>query len=75
MLLLWPPCCYLSHYIQLWSMNVALKASVEFVWWGLHSHFRVQPNYSVNVVLCCVVVGVVTKIIYQGTNSRFGVAV
>ena len=21
--------------------------------WGLHSHFRVQPNYSVDVVLCC----------------------
>ena len=21
--------------------------------WGLHSHFRVQPNYSVEVVLCC----------------------
>ena len=30
---------------------------------GLHSHFRVQPNYSIEVVLwlCCVVVGVVTK--------------
>ena len=26
-------------------------------WWGLHSHFHVQPNYSVEVVLlvvlCC----------------------
>ena len=21
--------------------------------WGLHSHFHVQPNYSVEVVLCC----------------------
>ena len=28
--------------------------------WGLHSHFHVQPNYSVAVVLRCVVVGVVT---------------
>ena len=43
--------------------------TVEFLWWGgvggegwsgLHSHFRVQPNYSVEVVLCYVVVGVVT---------------
>ena len=30
--------------------------------WGLHSHFHVQPNYSVEVALCCVVVGVVTII-------------
>ena len=30
------------------------------VWWGLHSPFHVQPNYSVAVMLCCVVVGVVT---------------
>ena len=30
---------------------------------GVQSHFHVQPNYSVEVVLCCVVVGVVTKII------------
>ena len=42
-----------------------LKASVEFPWWwggvGLHSHFHVQPNYSVEVVLCSVVgVGAVT---------------
>ena len=30
--------------------------------WGLHTHFHVQPNYSVEVMLwlCCVVVGVVT---------------
>ena len=27
---------------------------------GVHSHFHVQPNYSVEVVLFCVVVGVVT---------------
>ena len=31
------------------------------VGWGLHSHFCVQPNYSAEVVLRCVVVGVVTK--------------
>ena len=47
-------------------MNVVMRlmeAAVDFVWWwgwGLHSHFHVQPNYSVEVVLCCVVVGVVT---------------
>ena len=32
-------------------------------WWGgggLQSHFRVQPNFFAEVVLCCVVVGVVT---------------
>ena len=27
---------------------------------GLHSHFHVQPNFSVEVVFCCVVVGVMT---------------
>ena len=27
---------------------------------ALHSHFHVQPNYSVEIVLRCVVVGVVT---------------
>ena len=43
-----------------------LKASIEFLWgggvgWGgvVRSHFHVQPNYSVEVVFCCVVVGVV----------------
>ena len=55
----------------LWSINVNLRlmeAAVEFVWWGgvvglwwgLHSHFFVQPNISVEVVLHCVVIGVVT---------------
>ena len=38
-------------------MNIVsrlLEAAVEFVWWGgVQSHFRVQPNYSVEVVLCC----------------------
>ena len=34
-----------------------MEAAVEFMWWGggvgsgLHSHFHVQPNYSVDVVL------------------------
>ena len=40
-------------------MNVVLRlteAGVEFVWWGLHSHFCVQPNYIVEIVLRCVVV-------------------
>ena len=29
-------------------------------WGGLHIHSSVKPNYSVEVVLRCVVVGVVT---------------
>ena len=47
-------------------MNFVLRlteAAVEFIWWGgwgLQSHFCVQPNHCVKVVLCCVVVGVVT---------------
>ena len=58
----------------MWPINVhqrLLKATFEFLWWvvggifGLHRHFRDQPNNSVEVVfwLCCVVVWVVTKII------------
>ena len=42
-----------------------MKATVKFLSWvGVHSHFHVQPNFSVEVVLwlCCVVVGVVTKL-------------
>ena len=45
------------------SINVnlrLLKAKVEFLWLGgggLESHFHVQPNFCVDVVLCCVVVG------------------
>ena len=31
-----------------------------WVGWGLQSHFRVQPNHCVEVVLHCVVVAVVT---------------
>ena len=30
--------------------------------WALKSHFRVQPNHCVEVVLRCVAVGVVTTI-------------
>ena len=47
-------------------MNVVLRlteAAVEFLWWGgwgLQSPFHVQPNNCVEVVLRCVVVGVVT---------------
>ena len=49
-------------------MNVVLRlteAAVEFVWWGgrvvvLHSNFHVKPNYSVEVVFRCIVVGLVT---------------
>ena len=29
--------------------------------WGMRSHFRVQPNHCVKVMLRCVMVGVVTK--------------
>ena len=45
------------------NVNMSLlKATVEFLWWGgMQSHFRVQPNYSVEFVLHYVVVGVVTK--------------
>ena len=50
-------------------MNVVLRlteAAVEFtvvgglVGWGLQSHFHVKPNHCFEVVLRCVVVGVVT---------------
>ena len=38
----------------------------------MHSHFRVQPNYSVEVVLYCVVVGVVTIIcIFSEDSQRY----
>ena len=43
--------------ITLMSINVnmmLLKAKVDFLWWvgwGLQSHFRVQPNFCVDVVL------------------------
>ena len=48
-------------------MNVVLRlreAAVQVFLvvggWGLHSHFHVLPNNCVEVVLRCVVVGVVT---------------
>ena len=51
--------------LQLWSIYVILKllkATIEFLWWvGVHSHFCVQHSYSVEVVLCFVVIGVVTS--------------
>ena len=28
------------------------------MWWGLYNHFHVQPNFSVEVLLHCVFVGV-----------------
>ena len=37
---------------------------------GVQSHFRVQPNYSVEVVLRCVVVGVVTIFFIQRIFSN-----
>ena len=46
-----------------------MNAAVEFVWWGwvgwwgLNSNFHVQPNVCVEVVLLCVVIGVVTIVI------------
>ena len=70
MLLLFWPCLLLQITLYLVVINEcrseAHGAHVEFVWWGvgvgcgLYSHFRVQPNYSVKVVLHCVVIGVVT---------------
>ena len=39
-------------------MNVVLRlmdAGVELVWWGGGGNFHVQPNCSVAIVLCCVV--------------------
>ena len=53
-------------YCHVWDKKKQLRlmeSAVEFVWWwgwGLHSHFHVQANYSVEVVLYCVVIGVVT---------------
>ena len=58
-------------------MNVVLRlmeAAVGFVWWGgggvctLHSPFHVQPNYSVEVVSRCDVLGAVT-ITHQSINQ------
>ena len=51
----------------MWSINVnlrLLKAAIEFVWWGGGGgvcKVIFMSNYSVEVVLCCVFVGVVTK--------------
>ena len=32
---------------------LSLCGGVGVGWWGLHSHFHVQPNYNVEVVLSC----------------------
>ena len=55
-----------DHIIFSWSINVnlrLLKATVEFLWWwvgwggvdwlGCAKSFCVQPNFCVEVVLCC----------------------
>ena len=39
--------------------------------WGLHSHFHVQPNYSVEVMLCCVVIGVVPIFSFFEKGKKF----
>ena len=46
--------------ITLVTLYLVLLNKCLYEVWGLHSHFSVQPNYSVAVVLCCVVGGVVT---------------
>ena len=44
---------------------VVAWGGVVVVGWWWWSHFLVQPNFSVEVVLRCVVVGVVTKIMME----------
>ena len=40
-----------------------------WLWWGgVQNYLCVQPHYSVEVVLCCVVIGVVTKREMKGRN-------
>ena len=39
-------------------------------WWGLQNHYHVQPNNCVEVVLRCVVVGVVTIDHSRGSPSH-----
>ena len=66
MTLLPPP-----HKLKL-LLVVINEAAVEFLWWvgwGLQSHFHVQPNNCVEVVLRCVVVGVLTIL---GQEKLFG---
>ena len=70
LLLLLLPCLLLLIILYLVVINECCSdvhgAHVELAWWGggvgwgLHSHFRVQPNNCVEDVLNCVVVGVVT---------------
>ena len=61
-------------------------ATIEFLWWvgagpggggGVHSHFHVQPNYCIEVVLwmCCVVVGDVTiHLVFCRRKCIFGLS-
>ena len=48
------------------SLNILVIFSNKFLWWVGGVEFsksnRVQPNFCVEVLLCCVVVGVVTMI-------------
>ena len=37
---------------------------------GVQSNFCVQPNHSVEVVLCCAVVGVVTIVLHTSIHFR-----
>ena len=51
-------CCYWSHYIKLWSINVhlgLLKADVEFVWWWWVVVCKVifVSNPTAVLRLCC----------------------
>ena len=57
---------------SLMELMLSLCGGVVVGWWGLHSHFRVQPNYSVEVVLRCCVDGVVTilKQTFQSTKIK-----
>ena len=51
-----------------WKVSVVVGGG--WLGWGLQSHFHVQPNNCVEVVLRCVVVGVVTtKVCKSYTNA------
>ena len=55
---------FCSHHIKLWSINVnprLLRATVEFVWGGVCTVIF-ESNPTTVLRLCCVVVGVLTKL-------------